>query len=106
MKFFTLFFSIPFLISCTVNIYHEKIDSKPKLFVVTSIHSEQHLSVDLKEQNTNKIHTNFKILDKCKDFIQIGDILLLDSVTKTKNGFTTIEVLATEELHDFCFGKI
>ena len=106
MKFFTLLFSIPFLISCTVHLYHEKIDIKPKLFVVTSVHSENQLSVDLKEQNTNNIHKNFKILDKCKDFIQIGDILLLDSVTKTKNGFTTIEVLATEELHDFCFGKI
>ncbi len=106
MKFFTLLSLTPFLISCSINFYNEKIDIKPKLFVVTSIHSEQQLSVDLKEQTTNNIHKNFKILDKCKEFIQIGDILLLDSITKTTNGLTTIEVSATEELHDFCFGKI
>lgn len=91
---------------CSLNLYSETIEIKPRIFDVVSVQFKDHLTVDVKDRKSDRIYKGYQIPDKCHDVVQVGDILILDSITKVRNGITTYSVSAPEEVSSLCFGKI
>ena len=91
---------------CSFNLYQESIEIKPRIFDVVSVQFKEHLTIDLKDRNSDRIYKDYKIPDKCQELVQVGDILILDSITKVRNGITTYSVSSPVEVSSSCFGKI
>ncbi len=105
MKYFFVLIIFVFLSGCTVNLYSSKVEYKPQLMKVTSI-SDDFIVVNLIDAYAEKFNGQMKISPDCIGTVEVGDLLLVDTVKSEKNGFEKFEIITPIDLSNGCLGKI